>query len=229
MQDRRKEILDILCKRGKASVTELSKMLFVSEMTIRRDFKDMEKDGILKRYRGGAVFCGVGSNSGISQRFFIDEGEKKMLSKKAVSYLHDDMKVYIDSSSTCQYIIPHIAFFKNITIVTNSLNAVEMASKLHIPCFLIGGKYYEHDMCFVGSVAESNAAQFNVDVSFFSSLGISEDGVISDNDIEQVAIRKIIMKNSKKNIFLFENNKLNKKYFFTLCCKNDVDAVITIY
>lgn len=227
MHDRRKDILDILCEKGRASVSEISRALYVSEMTIRRDLKEMENDGIIKRYRGGAVFCGVGSNSGISQRFFIDEGEKKILSKKATSYLHDDMTVYIDSSSTCQYIIPHIAFFKNITIVTNSLNAVKIASKLHIPCFLIGGKYYERDMCFIGSVAENYAAQFNVDIAFFSLMGISEDGIISDNDIEQVAIRKIIMKNSKKNIFLFENNKLNKKYFFTLCHKDDIDAVIT--
>ena len=98
---------------------------------------------------------------------------------------------------------------------------------MHIPCFLIGGKYYEYDMCFVGSVAEDYAAQLNVDIAFFSARGMSEEGIISDDDIEQASIRKIIMNNSKKNIFLFENNKLNKKYFFTLCHKDDIDAVIT--
>ena len=83
-------------------------------------------------------------------------------------------------------------------------------------------------MCFVGSIAEADASRFNVDIAFFCAMGMSEDGIISDEDIEQVMIRKIIMANSKKNIFLFEKNKLNKKYFFTLCHRDDVDAVITV-
>ena len=95
MQSRRKDILNILCEKGRVSVGELSTTLFVSEMTIRRDLKDMENDGIVKRYRGGAVFCGIGGSSAISQRFFFDEAEKKLLSKKATEYLHDDATIYI--------------------------------------------------------------------------------------------------------------------------------------
>ena len=63
-------------------------------------------------------------------------------------------------------------------------------------------------------------------MAYFSSLGLSKDGIISDSDMEQTAIRKIIMENSKKNIFLFEKNRLDKKFFYTVCHKNDVDEVI---
>lgn len=56
-KDRKKDILDILYANGRVSVSKLAKTLFVSEMTIRRDLSEMEKDGVLKRYRGGAVFC----------------------------------------------------------------------------------------------------------------------------------------------------------------------------
>lgn len=52
-------------------------------------------------------------------------------------------------------------------IITNSLNALQTSSKLQIPCILIGGEYYEKDMCFVGSIAEQYAEQFNIDVAFF--------------------------------------------------------------
>ena len=33
---------------------------------------------------------------------------------------------------------------------------------------------------------------------------------------------------SQKNIFLFEQSKLHKKYFYTLCHKDDVDSIITM-
>lgn len=224
-KDRKKDILDILYANGRVSVLELAKTLFVSEMTIRRDLSEMEKDGVLKRYRGGAVLTAVSSEMPISQRFFVDESEKIYLSKKAINFLSDDLTIFIDSSSTCHYIIPYINRFKNIAIVTNSVNALLIAPKSRIPCILIGGEYYDQDMCFVGSIAEQYANEVNVDVAFFSSLGLSEDGIISDRDIEQTMIRKIIMSHSKKNIFLFEKNKLNKTYLYTLCHKNDVDEV----
>lgn len=224
--DRKKDIIDILYAKGRVSVSELSKTLFVSEMTIRRDLREMEQKGVLKRYRGGAVLMTVDHGLPISQRFFVDENEKKTLSRRAEAYLADDLTIFIDSSSTCQYIIPHISKFKNVTLVTNSVNALLIASKLEIPCFLIGGKYYGQDMCFTGVVAEQYAEQFNVDVAFFSSLGLSQDGIISDLDIEQTTMRKVMMRRSKKNIFLFERNKLDKKFLYTVCNREDVDAVL---
>lgn len=226
LKGRIKDIFDILCEEGRISVSKLAEMLYVSEMTIRRDLNQMEKNGILKRYRGGAVLVAMHSELPISQRFLVDESEKKALSKQTVKFLDDNLTIYIDSSSTCQYIIPYINKFKNITIITNSVNALLIASRLEIACIMIGGKYYSQDMCFVGSLAEQYAKQFNIDVAFFSSLGISKDGIISDCDIEQTMVRKIIMENSKKNIFLFEKNKVNKKYFYTVCHENDVDEVI---
>lgn len=225
-ENRQKDILDILYEKGRVSVCELSKTLFVSDMTIRRDLSSLEEKGMVKRFRGGAVLTAIESEMPVSQRFFVSEKEKISLSKKAIEFLKDDLTVYIDSSSTCHYIIPYMNKFKNITLLTNSVNALLTASKLQLPCFLIGGKYYRHDMCFVGSIAEQYAKQFSVDVAFFSALGLSEDGSISDNDIEQTAIRKIIMKNSRKNIFLFEKNKLNKKYFYILCNKSDADEIL---
>lgn len=225
-KDRKKDILDILYANGRVSVSKLAKALFVSEMTIRRDLSEMEKDGVLKRYRGGAVLNAVSDKMPIAQRFLVDEREKICLSKKAISFLYDNLTIFIDSSSTCQYIIPYINRFKKITIVTNSVNALLIASKSEIPCILIGGKYYCQDMCFVGSIAEQYANEFNVDIAFFSSLGLSDGGIISDTDIEQTRIRKIIMSHSKKNIFLFEKCKLNQIYTYTVCHKSDVDEVI---
>ena len=219
-------ILDLLYERGKISVSELAKILFVSEMTIRRDLNELEKNGLIKRYRGGAVLMTIDSKMPISRRFLVDEDEKLSLSKKAAEFLDDNLTVFIDSSSTCQYIIQHIGRFDNITIVTNSVNALQIASKMQIACIFIGGKYYESDMCCIGSIAEQYAEQFNVNLAFFSSLGLSEDGIISDSDIEQSMIRKIIMKHSEKNIFIFEKSKLNKRFFYTVCSKDKVDEII---
>ncbi len=226
LDNRKKDILELLYEKGRVSVHELSKQLYVSEMTIRRDLSEMESSGYLKRYHGGAVLKTDIREMPINERFFLDEEEKKQLCKKCEPYLHDNMTVFLDSSSTCQYLIPIIHKFKNMLLVTNSVKALLSATSLHIPCILIGGEYYEQDMCLVGSIAEEYAHNLNVDIAFFTTAAYADDGIISDFDLKQTMIRKILMKNAKENIFLFESNKRHKKMTYTLCHKDDATAVI---
>lgn len=35
------------------------------------------------------------------------------------------------------------------------------------------------------------------------------------------------MKHSEKNIFIFDENKINKKYFYTVCNSSEADEIIT--
>lgn len=226
--NRQKEILEILHTKGRVSVGELSRTLFVSEMTVRRDLAEMERCGFLYRYRGGAVPRYSSGEMPISERLLLDKEEKEALAARCAEYISDGMAVFIDSSSTCQFIIPYVAAKKDTKIITNSVKALLAASELHIPCLLIGGEYYEQDMCLVGSLAEESAKNFNVDTAFFTTAAYSEeDGVISDFDLGQTSLRRVIMKNAKRNIFLFEKKKCHKKLLHTLCRADEAYAIIT--
>lgn len=225
---RQHEILDLLYKKGKVSVKDFSKTLYVCEMTIRRDLAEMEKCGYLKRYRGGAVLKVDFREMPVTERFLLDANKKKKLCELAVPFLKDDITIFLDSSSTCLYIIPHLIKYKNITVVTNSIKALQNASSLHIPCILIGGEYYEQDMCLVGSLAEEYAKDLNIDISFMTTAAYSLDGTISDFDLSQTAIRKRVLKNSKQTVFLFEKSKLNKKLTYTLCRKCDENVTVIV-
>ena len=225
---RKQEILEILYQKDRVSVKNLAKTLYVSEMTIRRDLIEMEKSGYIKRYRGGALLKTDFREMPITERFLIDANEKKRLCEIAKKYLKNDITIYLDSSSTCLYIIQHLIKFKNVKIITNSVKALLKASSLHIPCILVGGEYYEQDMCLVGSLSEEFAKNFNIDVAFMTTAAYSNDGIISDFDLKQTAIRKVVLKNSKHTIFLFEKSKLNKKSTYTLCNKKQKNITVII-
>ena len=227
MNERQKEILGVLYQNGRVSVSELSKTLFVSEMTVRRDLIEMEKSGFLRRYHGGAVLKINIGEMPIGERLLLDRQEKEEIAEKCTCYLRDGITVFLDSSSTCQYIIPYLSQYKNITVVTNSISALLTLGKLHIFTILIGGEYYEQDMCTVGSLAERCVKELNVDVAFYTTAAISHDGVISDFDLKQTMIRKYVMKNANKNVFLFEREKFGKKHLYTLCTTEDVTAILT--
>ena len=228
VNERQKEILEILYRKGRVSVSELAERLYVTEKTVRRDLTEMEKGGFLHRYRGGAVLKINVGEMPITERILMDKEEKERLAKKCTEYLEDGITVFIDSSSTSQYILPYLSEYKNITVVTNSISALLSLGKLHIPAILVGGEYYEQDMCTVGPLAERFVSDFNVDVAFFTTAAISSDGVISDFDLKQTTIRKCVMKNARKNIFLFEKEKFGKKHLYTLCTADEATAVLSV-
>lgn len=226
LNDRQQSILNILREKGKISVTALAKELCYSEMTIRRDLTKMEKAGLLKRSHGMALENDINSQP-VTTRSFAQDSEKRKLCKEASQYLADKMTVFLDSSSTCIYLIPYIAEHKEMCIFTNSVQVLLSAANFHIPCYLTGGKYYERDMCLLGAQAEKYAENINVDVAFFSCAGYTEDGRITDDSEEQTAVRIAAMKNAKKSIMLFDSTKRNVTYAFTVCREEDVYRVIT--
>lgn len=226
MEERQKDILKLLYEKGRVSVADLSRSLYVSEMTVRRDLAEMEKGGYLRRYRGGAVLKQSDGEMPVSERYFMNREEKQSLAQHAAEHLSDGITVFLDSSSTCLYLLPYLSKHKGITLVTNSVKTLLSAAENHIPTILIGGEYYEQDMCLVGSLSEESAGKLNVDIAFFTTAAISADGVISDFDLRQTMIRKIIMKNAKESVFLFERDKRGKKLLHTLCDAKEATAVL---
>lgn len=215
LSGRKKEIFDILCRQTRASVSELSRLLYVSEMTVRRDLAAMETHGFITRYHGGAV---VKSETPLpmSERMYLEEDEKRALALRAVEYLSDGASVFVDFSSTCQFILPHLKRFSGIRLFTNCVSTLSAADAMGIPCFLIGGEYYAPDMCMLGTAAERAADGINVDIAFFSAQGYTADGRITDSLLPAVTMRERVMRHAKRSVFLFEHAKCGRQYLYTL-------------
>ena len=226
LNERQKEIFNLICENKKMTVSKLAKMLYVAEMTIRRDLTELSRKGYVKRYRGGAMCLPENKSFPVSSRMHIEEDEKRELAKKAAELLSDNINIFIDSSSTSHFLIPHVKKFENIKIITNSVNVLLSASEFHMPCFLIGGEYCESDMCLVGTSAEKGAEKLNVDVAFISTEGITEDGVITDSSPEITGVKEEIMKNAKHSVFLFEKSKIGIKGLYTICRKTDENVTV---
>lgn len=226
LNDRQNTILKRLKNEKKVSVAELARELYVCEMTIRRDLKFLEENKLLKRYNGGAVEIESGI-SNIALRKFFNDDEKRLLASEAKKHLCDGITVFLDSSSTCEYLVPHLSDFRDIMLVTNSVQTLMSAAEYNIPCILTGGSYYPGDMCLVGGNARRFLENINLDIAFLSVRGYSDDGIMSDDNEAQTEIRKTVLKIADKSVFLFTNDKLHRKYIYRLCRADDVADVIT--
>lgn len=224
LNERQNQILEILQKKERASTSYLASRLYVSEMTIRRDLQEMEQNKLIARYHGGAMI--LENLYPIHLRKFVEAEEKREIAQKAKKYLRDNLVIYLDESSTCLYLIPHLKDYKNIKIITNSIHTMLELSQFHIPCTCTGGDYLPAEMCFIGSRTEEFLRTINPDLAFFSTLGISSEGLITDIAEHQLATRKIVLQNSRQSVFLYDSSKLNKIYPYTLCTRDEVTEVI---
>ena len=225
--ERHTEILNILDKNKSISVTKLSKLLYVSPPTIRRDLSHLEQQGLILRTHGGAILRQA-SESEIPLMLREDQNNmsKKIIAQKAAAHINNGDVIFLDASSTAAHIIPFLKQFSDIIVITNSPKTSIRLGEENIKNYCTGGLLLLHSIAYVGNEAEKFISNINANVFFFSSRGYLEDGYISDSSIEEAAIKKAMMKNADKTFYLCDNSKKNTKYMYNICHTNDVAAII---
>lgn len=226
LNERQHQIFEITQRKQKVTVGYLAKKLYVSEMTIRRDLTLMEREGLIKRYHGGALVHNDYIEYPIELRMRINEKDKRDLAGSVTKYISDGQTIFLNNASSCAYIIPCLKNYKDIKVITNSVQFVLALSKLQIDCVLTGGEYRESERCLVGRDTENFLRGINTDIAFLSCDGISDDGVITVNDAAKAEIIKIAFRNAAKKIILAHNSKLGAKYTYNICEKKDADDII---
>ena len=225
--ERMEQILTILRANHTVKVKTLTKQLFVSEATVRRDLIALEKQGLIKRLHGGAALLDAATGEiPLYTRQQENTEAKKIITTEAARYLKDGQVIFLDASSTVMFLIPFFENFNHLTIVTNGLNTANEMKTLPHKVYCTGGLLLHHSSAYVGDYAAEFVRHFNADLFFFSSRGLSEDGKITDSSAEETYIRKIMFEQSREKYFLCDHKKFGKTYCYNLCTIDQVDKTI---
>lgn len=226
--ERQNKILEILKSDGSVAVSRLASMLYISEPTVRRDLISLEKRGLIKKVYGGAVV-----NDGPADKeipFSIREQEqnsiKNIIAKKAIELIHDGDVIMLDGSTSAFNIVRHLGSFKDIIVITSGAKTAVALAEMNIRTFCTGGNMIIHSFSYVGEQAERFAAEMNADIVFFSCRGLSLDGKLTDINIEEANLRKVMLSHSKRKVLLCDSSKIGKTYFYNFCTVKDIDDII---
>ncbi len=226
-KQRQKEILEIIKDKGYASTNELAKILFSSLPTIRRDLIYLENKGYILRGRGGATLPPtVTTVMPIDFRRISNLKEKQALCLSAQKYLKDFQTIFLDDSTTVLPLLKYIKAFKNIVVITNSLDVAIELRNSEIEFYCTGGKCILSNN-FVGRYAEEFIYNFNIDLCLFSSSGIGLDGQINDKNENKGGVIKAMLKSSAKKIYLCDKSKVGSIDKFNIVGLDQIDLIIT--
>ncbi len=226
--ERQKSILDFIENKKSTTVSEIAKAVYVSEATVRRDIARLEKDGYIVRVYGGVMLANHQSEVvPVELRDSSNSKTKDEIAKKAAELIKSGDTVIMDASTTVFRICHYIKSVKNLKIITNNLRICEELKDTEIKVYCTGGAYYGSRGCFLGAFAENFIASVHADLLFFSSQGISEEGIITDVDEEENSIRHKMIRQADKKIFLCDSSKYGIKKPFALCTIDDIDMIIS--
>ncbi|AGB18160.1 DeoR/GlpR family DNA-binding transcription regulator [Thermoanaerobacterium thermosaccharolyticum] len=226
--ERQKQILNYVNEKKKVTVKELSDFFGVSKVTIRRDLNELELRGLINKTHGGALSIDNGINIEIPyiKKAELYISEKKKIGMAAAQLIKNDEVIILDAGSTTLEIARHIEK-KRITVITNDLKiAVELACKPNITLIITGGIVEKYVFTAIGSNTVEFISKIHANKLFLGADAISLEYGITNRTLEEVAVKKAMIKAADQVILVADHSKLDKKVFATICKIDDIDMIV---
>ncbi|MFN2340792.1 MAG: DeoR/GlpR family DNA-binding transcription regulator, partial [Halanaerobium sp.] len=189
---RKKEILRIINSKGQVETAELAEQMEVSTETIRRYFKQLEKDNNLKMVYGGAVKVSFDKKEPEHlKREVLHRHEKDIIARRAADLIEDDDVIAVDEGTTTFQLINYIMYKENLTVISSSLPFIsELINYKNKNLFsgeiiLIGGRVNARHKRSSGTIAVKMMDYFHIDKAFISASGIVNDYGFTDFETEK--------------------------------------------
>lgn len=216
---REREMLHLLKEKAEVSVEEFCHALYVSAPTVRRDLQRLEKEGIIRRTRGGAALLrGTGAESPFAFRSGEHDSAKEAMAAEAVKMIENGMTLFLDSSSTVLRLASMLGKFQELTILTNGIRTVELLSDFpHLTVFSTGGRVRPHSKSLIGTAACDYIRSHCADLVFFSSQGVSEGAGPTEANEEEAQIKRAFVAASKQAVLLADESKWGQDYCARIC------------
>ena len=197
-----------------------------SPASIRRDLTVLEKQGLVKRSYGGVTL----KNANVSPFRFRQHSmkiAKNAISKKAADLVQEGDVIFLDGSSTTQYMGHFLTEKKNITVITSNMILANFLSENGITTYCTGGRVVEYPGILGGEFMLETLRKFNVDIAFFSTVAFSGDGKVLTPGESGVQAHKIYRQYAKKLVYLCGSDKVNAPGKFTSMTLDEIDYFIS--
>lgn len=226
-KERVDEILKILRENNYVNVKYLCSKIGYSKATINRDLNYMEKQNLIVRSYGGVELVNNKEYVPLKFRYHKMKNEKKRICKAAAELVKDGETIFIDSSSTTEYMAPYLVEKKDITVITSNISIVTYLSEHpNIRTICMGGEVIESPSFLGGDLCVKNIMDYKADKLFFASIGICNNGEITGIGLYTLPI-KAMMQNSKKTIYMADHEKVNIHSKNVITRVDEVDIIVT--
>ena len=230
-KERRALILRLLEQKEEVQVTELSRDLGISEVTIRKDLTILQSRHLLLRTRGGAMRKPVenlNEDTTIARKRMFNFKEKERIGAEAVKLIKEGDFIMLDSGTTTLEVAKQLGRFHYLRILTNAMNiATELMNYKRFDVVLLGGNVRVNSLSMVGPLALSVLRNFSGYKLFLGVDSFSIDNGVSTPNLEEALLNQMMIQHADKVIAVFDSSKFNKRSFVHIADAKELDTIIT--
>ncbi|MCI1858429.1 MAG: DeoR/GlpR family DNA-binding transcription regulator [Sporolactobacillus sp.] len=218
-----------LAKNKKVFVSALAQQFQVTEETIRRDLEKLENEGFCTRIYGGA-FLNSHTNEEISyqKRNTLNQKEKQYIARRVSHLIKDGDSLVADSSSTALAALQELyKQKKDLTILTNSIDALQLGSTPDQRLISTGGNLRPFSYSLIGSGAIATLKKYNVDVAVLGCKGVTlKQGVTESNSFD-ADVKRVMVEQANKVVIVADHDKFDQIAMINLLPLERADYLVT--
>jgi len=227
--ERQQNILDLLRKKKKVFVSELTKKFLVSEVTIRKDLNELEKQNLVQRTHGGAIINKFLTDiPGINKRRIMFKQKKEIIGIKTSKLIEENETLMIDAGTTTYEVAKQLGKFNKLIVISNSLEICSLLINFAgIEVSATGGIINKNNLSMRGAMGVELLSKYTASKAIIGVDGFSlEHGLTASNELVS-DIKKQMIKSSNIVIIVTDSSKFGRVSFSPVCGLEDIDIVVT--
>ncbi len=226
---RHKAILNELHMEGYVAVKDLSNSLGVSEVTIRKDLKELENRKLLLRNSGSASpLSSLITDRHIDEKEKVQVDEKLRIAVAANLLLKENDTIIIASGTTLLSFAQKISFTDPLTVITSAVKVSLILSYLpNIEVIQLGGAVRKSSASIIGPYAETLLTEMNCNKLFIGADGIDLDFGVTTSNIAEAHLNQYMINSAREVIVLADSSKFRKRGFGKICNIDQIHHIIT--
>lgn len=227
--ERQKQILEAIRNDRKVTITELSGRFGVSEITARRDLKELEDQGFVERAHGGVVYLSEKPvEPPIIKRQQEQREAKIKIGKAAAALVEDGESVFISSGSTTMVAARFLKDRAGLTVVTNALSVVnELAPYQDLNVIVLGGMLRPTELSMIGHITQQALREVRVDKVFFGIRGIDLEAGLTNDYMPEILTDRAVLDMGSQVILVADHSKLGRIASAFVAPVNRISTLVT--
>ena len=226
-EERHSYILNEVQLRNRVLLSDLAEHLKVSVDTVRRDVKELDHEGKLKKVHGGAISLGFNNTVVGEQNVHLRE-KKQRIAEKATGLLKDGQVILISGGTTNLELVRRLPPKLRLTVFTPSMPiAMQLLSQPNVEVIFVGGKLSREAQIAIGGHAVNTLGSISVDICFLGTGYLDPVHGLTEFDWDVVQIKRAMITASKKTVLLSISDKFYSQQRYKTCGFNAIDTLIT--
>jgi DeoR/GlpR family transcriptional regulator of sugar metabolism len=206
--ERRAIILDRLRTQGRVLAADLTAELEVSPDTIRRDLRELDGLGLLRRVHGGAL-PRHGDASPFATRARRAPEAKASIARRAAESVSDGQVIVLDGGTTTLELARALRDDLRASVVTTSPPiAIALADHPRLNVTVVGGTLRPNALVTVGAAALQALSVIRADIVFLGVCGLHPEIGVTTEDIEERHVKAAMIEGAAEVVALADHDKL---------------------